>query len=121
MDKSRDETRVSQRAYVPQRNAQTEKKTLRLDAPSGEATRAGHKTEVLPQTIPQMEEYVAELRDAIKSGSIAVGNVELAALLGFEPASRALGRSSKVKAMNSGELIKFLLTDPNLRITIDVG
>jgi hypothetical protein len=126
-DQSRDQTRASRRYYVP--SEQPDDTGIGYNVPSGKSDDTGadlgastdENTKILSQTIPQREQYVTQLREAMESGKIAKGNVELAALLGFKPAIQVLGREDKVKPMNSGELIKFLLTDPHLKITIDVA
>ena len=76
-------------------------------------------TVAMKSTAPQKAAYAAQLRSAMENGSIAKGNVEIAALLGFAPALAALGTSTK--AMNAGEFIKFILTDPNVKISISTG
>ena len=71
-------------------------------------------------TAPQLEKLANELRQRVSSGTLAEGNLELAAILGFQAAQVALGRKAS-QGMTTGQLIQFLLEDPNLRIQINVG
>lgn len=78
------------------------------------------ETQELPATAAQNQRIAEELKERMTKGEISPGNVELAALLGSQPAQVALGRRAH-KGMSPVELIEFLLTDPNLKITINVG
>jgi hypothetical protein len=71
-------------------------------------------------TAPQLQRYAEQLRGRVESGELPRGNLELAAILGFQPAQIAMGRP-KDKGMTPGQLIQFLLTDPNLNIKISVS
>ena len=71
-------------------------------------------------TAPQLQRYAESLKARMASGELAEGNVEMAALLGFKPAQIALGREGN-QGMSPGQLIQFLLTDPNLKIDVGVS
>ena len=68
-------------------------------------------------TAAQLDHLVGEIQSRIYEGRVAYGNVELAAMLGHKASQIALGRES-MKSMSPGELVKFLLTDPNVKINI---
>ena len=93
------------------------------DAPNGDRRPKGHKTQELNAaelTAPQADRMASNIAQRVRSGALPEGNVELAALLGYGPAIKALGRNANME-MSAQELINFLLTDPNVKIRIDVG
>lgn len=71
-------------------------------------------------TAPQLNKIAEYLKRKMESGQLPEGNVELAALLGFQPAQIALGRRPD-QGMTPGQLIQFLLEDPNLKVSINVS
>ena len=81
---------------------------------------SSEETREISATAPQIQKTVDHLRNKLELGQIAEGNIELAALLGHTAAQVALGRKPS-RGMPVEELIQFLLTDPNLKIRIDVG
>ena len=80
----------------------------------------GHETQALSAdelTAPQTERMAEHITRRMESGELPEGNVELAAMLGHKPAIKALGRHPDM-GMEPLELIKFLLTDPYVKITV---
>jgi hypothetical protein len=82
--------------------------------------RAGSETQELSAaTAPQLHQAVQDIKGKIEDGTLSKGNVELAAILGSRPAQLALGRKPTA-GMSANDLAEFLLTDPNLKIDINV-
>jgi len=84
------------------------RKTERLNVPPSQAT------------APQIQRFADELSRKVRDGQLPKGNLELAAVLGFKPAQLAMKRP-QTDGMTTGQLIQFLLTDPNFKIQIDVS
>ena len=116
MDPRRAETKATEK-FTRDWDTDPEQHTdfMRMDMPPS----AG-KAQTQAMTAPQQKMQVSKLLEMMKSGEVAPGNVELAAIMGYAPAQKALGRKAS-KGLTVPDLIKFILTDPNLKVSINVG